>query len=243
MTSFMAYSRFYKQSSKLISGVIGQAKCCGSLIHQRSVRRRVRPQISTFDPARLVPEDYFDLSSRIAPNIKISTAPTPLNPYYDVRNRAYLPYPPGTRGFYYFHSDPSLPAAAAQIRFRVTPSPDPASFSEGKDLLRPSTLPWSLQILGLASDPPKPMLKELVKQGLVNTPLLEQCMAFYAKEPLSQYSHIATSLDDPFLVQFPVTVITFNTLGFRRMGKFILPFEKRNSLGIHDNKRTPLLSG
>ncbi|KAG5642201.1 hypothetical protein DXG03_003417 [Asterophora parasitica] len=63
------------------------------------------------------------------------------------KNREYsrARFPPSSRGFLYYHQDPSLPPTATEIRFRLTPTPDPTSFSTGSDLLYNSS-PWSIPL-------------------------------------------------------------------------------------------------
>jgi hypothetical protein len=63
---------------------------------------------------------------------------------------AITPFPPNTRGFFYFHLEDPLHPISAVLRFRITESADLASFERGRDLCLPSTseehIPWSFSI-------------------------------------------------------------------------------------------------
>lgn len=57
------------------------------------------------------------------------------------------PFPAGTSGFLYLHKPPAwAPQIAYELRFRVTKSSNPTSFSAGHDL-QYEGLPWSVPLL------------------------------------------------------------------------------------------------
>ena len=49
-------------------------------------------------------------------------------------------------GFLYYHQPPRAPPFAGEIRFRLTPSPEPTSFSAGVDLTNKSGTPWRISL-------------------------------------------------------------------------------------------------
>lgn len=128
------------------------------LLSQARDSRRI---VSTFRPQSLTTKDYLDLSNLSNPSIRVPQEVDTLgHSALDLLNRDYVAldygyakgkrvrFPDDTRGFLYYFLPPSAPPLAGQIRFRVTSSPHPASFSSGHDLKDPvTTLPiaWPLR--------------------------------------------------------------------------------------------------
>ncbi|KAG6873065.1 hypothetical protein C0995_003371 [Termitomyces sp. Mi166 len=108
--------------------------------------------ISTLDPSHLQPTDFIDLSNRTQPALRTSLNPPTVRTVlkYHKTIHSNLPFPPSTQGFLYMYTDPRLPILASQIRFRITPSNDPAQFASGTDLVDPHGEPWTLSALDLA---------------------------------------------------------------------------------------------
>lgn len=78
-----------------------------------------------------------------------------------------------TSGFFYFHREPNAPLLAAEIRFRLTDSSDPASFASGSDLLS-NGLPWLLPIFSLLKHDLVPLADILVRDGLLSDEFIRQ---------------------------------------------------------------------
>src|SRR4051812_26499937 len=124
--------------------------------------------ISTLDPERLLPSDYMDLSGHFNR--------TPLRKTELSYSGSPIPFPPNTRGFFYYHRDPALPPIAGQLRFRLTPKRDPASFAEGTDLLRTDFRPWGRSLLIMAAQRGYALiLARLLEDGLIDSELLGKC--------------------------------------------------------------------
>ncbi|KAJ7611725.1 hypothetical protein FB45DRAFT_315200 [Roridomyces roridus] len=103
--------------------------------------------ISSLTPANIQTADFFDLSSLRRPSICFPTTPddSEYQTYYEnspSRRGEIYPFPPDTRGFFYFAPQPGLGPLASSFRFRCTPTADPTSWDEGHDLLRSNGLPW-----------------------------------------------------------------------------------------------------
>ncbi|KAG5717515.1 hypothetical protein E4T56_gene6572 [Termitomyces sp. T112] len=102
--------------------------------------------ISTLDPCRLQSSDFVVLSDRK----RVYIRGHPESPesakvaYFHDASQGHLPFPPDTHGFFYMHINPRLPLLSGQIRFRITPSSDPAQFENGTDLLSLSGEPWNI---------------------------------------------------------------------------------------------------
>ena len=77
-----------------------------------------------------------------------------------------LTYPAHMKAFLYYYMSPKKPRISGEVRLRVTPKSDAASFKWGSDLLLPNGQPWSRPLLFL----PKyyfPLYEKLREEGLV----------------------------------------------------------------------------
>ncbi|KDQ60099.1 hypothetical protein JAAARDRAFT_595724 [Jaapia argillacea MUCL 33604] len=136
-------------------------------------------KLRTLDPNKLTPADFVDISSRknfsvkgpVLPDGKASQSPV-LFFRMGMRSRC-QPFPPNTRGFFYFYHDPDAPKLLSSIRFRLTESKDPASFSAGRDLRYSNQVPWHIYLAALALHPGYAVYKSLLlKDSLVPPDLL-----------------------------------------------------------------------
>ncbi|KAI0064514.1 hypothetical protein BV25DRAFT_1822876 [Artomyces pyxidatus] len=99
--------------------------------------------IRTLDPKRLQREDFVDLSHRLRRGYgipSVSSNAMAVCGYTSSEKRD--PFPGGTRGFFYYHPPTPPDTILGEVRFRVTASDDPASFSTGSDLIGPGARPW-----------------------------------------------------------------------------------------------------
>ncbi|KAG6838536.1 hypothetical protein H0H87_002787, partial [Tephrocybe sp. NHM501043] len=130
----------------------------------------------TLDPSEMRASQYIDCSNAFG-----KTVWTQVGPEMRVKfvHRGRSRFPPNTHGFLYLHYDPLLPPLAFQVRFRLTPSHDPALFAEGKDLMRdPDGLQWNIKSMQIATTPGYAGLKKLllstgpkeISQALSNLP-------------------------------------------------------------------------
>ncbi|KAJ7174355.1 hypothetical protein C8R46DRAFT_88833 [Mycena filopes] len=159
-------------------------------------------RFSTLDPARLKPSDYVDLSS---------------SPYYvthgDVKRayyylsylliqRAPIPFPPRTSGFFYYHRPDRLPLAASGIRFRLA-SVSPRSFIHGRDLLLPDGTPWEVPLRAMSASHRASHLKTLlVRDGLITTEQLLQSAVLFPRGIDRGDRKVLHRFDQPFSVKF-----------------------------------------
>jgi hypothetical protein len=132
------------------------------------------------------------------------------------------PFPEGTQGFLYYHlPKDGAPPTASELRFRVTPTNDPASFAQGSDLLHPNGLPWGIPLLAMVANlgavPAKkyqPIKALLIDTGLVTPDFLEMCatMVDGTNRHLHRNSRIIHSLDQPFHIKLDATYLEFYIL-------------------------------
>lgn len=191
--------------------------CSVSLIHDDFLQtcRKIGSHthyITTFDSTHLRPSDFLDLSSKTCTvvhaadklgNVDMEHKPCTLR--YGHLKR----FPAEAAGFLYYHSHPDLPAAS-EVRFRITPTADPAAWASGRDLLRTDGTPWSFPTIFLAQAEHERVKRHvqsyagfwsvLQRDGLVSDALRRQCHALitaseHSFHPTSRFYH---SLDQLF---------------------------------------------
>lgn len=145
--------------------------------------------VSTLRPQSLTSEDYLDLSHHTQVSFYIPPEAALLgrstfgasNPglsqltYHTQRKEPYhTPFPAGTHGFLYYFLPPFAPPLAGEVRFRITSSQDPSSFSSGHDLRHPvTTLPLSWSLRRIVSSTFRQRLESLLLyDGLVTPEVL-----------------------------------------------------------------------
>ncbi|KAG6917283.1 hypothetical protein DXG01_003124 [Tephrocybe rancida] len=107
-----------------------------------------RTRFSTLNPRRLLVSDFLNLSNTFNKSVyHVSDPVQSLLHWYS--GGGVLPFPPATQGFLYLHHNPSFPPLAAEIRFRLVPSGDPALFETGEDLFGHNDEVWKIPVLHL----------------------------------------------------------------------------------------------
>ncbi|KAF5377847.1 hypothetical protein D9615_006724 [Tricholomella constricta] len=164
----------------------------------RPLKQRIKPtsrRIQTFNRDLLTVSDFVDLSHLDQPSIKLYTGSARFT--YLSSRLSKKPFPPNTRGFLYWHHDPSLPPTAGGIRFRLGDEADPNLFSTGTDLLYPNAMPWTIHLLSLACGSDYGSMKaQLIAERLVDAASFESLEKGTAHHNWnSTYIH---KLDQPF---------------------------------------------
>ncbi|TBU36608.1 hypothetical protein BD309DRAFT_975485 [Dichomitus squalens] len=148
----------------------------------RGLRTRI---IRTLDPAKLTAGDYIDFSLQLACAVNPALRDVSVigTSEHSVTTAVRLKalgwghngrYPPDTRGFLYYFLPPHSPPLAGEIRFRRTPSSDPAGFAAGSDLLVSDGSVWRLPLFKIAVYKLlHPLLPLLRQDGLVSQKTLE----------------------------------------------------------------------
>ncbi|EJF56131.1 hypothetical protein DICSQDRAFT_175189 [Dichomitus squalens LYAD-421 SS1] len=152
---------------------------------ERPKRRQKLRKIRTLDPTKLAPSDYVDFSMLRQPKVQLLAQ----SPDFNDASNALLgrlsatinargirdgKFPPNTAGFLYYHIPPYSPPLAGELRFRITPAPDPASFYEGSDLLTEYGIPWKIPLLHMTDKKGYTRLQTLLlRDGLVTPQLLD----------------------------------------------------------------------
>ncbi|KAJ7119655.1 hypothetical protein C8R44DRAFT_788626 [Mycena epipterygia] len=136
--------------------------------------------LSTLNPAYLQHADYTSLSYQVNPSISFLPRTLSFPVRFAKKDGTQEPFPEGTRGFFYYYSAPHLPQMAGGVRFRITSSGHPSSFSKGFDLLHEG-LPWQIPLLNIASTIGQTLHSilrdQLLNEGLVTSQDLDHCLA------------------------------------------------------------------
>ncbi|KAF9466179.1 hypothetical protein BDZ94DRAFT_1319807 [Collybia nuda] len=106
-------------------------------------------------------------------------------------------------GFLYYHLPPGLPAIAGEIRLRLTPTSDPASWDQGHDVRRSRGDIWSLSILDILQEKRlEPLLEKLISEGHVTPEVLARCKTLSHTFDRRPFQHVLYGLSQPFFVDF-----------------------------------------
>ena len=110
-----------------------------------------------------------------------------------------IPYPPGTKGFFYYHQPPALPPLAGELRFRIC---DTASqFANGKDLEVNSGQPWRVTLHSISKSSIYSYLRDLLlEEGLVDPQLVADLARLRGSGRQSTAAISLYDIDQPFIV-------------------------------------------
>lgn len=126
------------------------------------------PSVRTLRPDRLKTSDFVDLSGRTIVQMSLADSDGDSHHRFTYTQSKKLSqkrfFPIGSHGFLYCHT---VDGQAQEIRFRVTPSDDPRTFSAGRDMELPSGLPWSIHMGSLTSGKPG-LARMLVTDGYLD---------------------------------------------------------------------------
>ncbi|KAF6759433.1 hypothetical protein DFP72DRAFT_1166878 [Ephemerocybe angulata] len=181
--------------------------------HEVPHRRRspVTRVVTNLDPGCLKTSDIVDLHGPLQPRVTVGAATSTFEYFCDT------PFPPGSRGFLYYHSRQGQAACAGDIRFRVivdvgSPSALPADlFSSGRDLLNHTGYrPWRIHMTQLYTVQRYDAIRRLLQsQGLISAAQDRE-----AEKQLSGLNCRATgqstiidTISDTFVIQLPTSTI------------------------------------
>jgi hypothetical protein len=165
----------------------------------------------------LVGQETFDVSHMNRVRI-----PDSLFPVFGVGYTARIPFPPGTKGVFYYHQPPALPPIAGGIRFRICDSV--SQFANGKDLDVAIGEPWNIPLINIVkASCYKETLAHLLKEGLIDHGLVADIenIAGEAKKNQKRGTTIY-DIDQPFVVNLSASAIRLrlNTRSCLRIVRF-----------------------
>ena len=177
----------------------------------------VRRILSTLCPT---PADFLSLSGKKWPRLMLPRfGSVQLNYGSDNETRRWMPFPPDSHGFLYYHTPPKAPPFAGEIRFRC--SSDPDSFHDGKDLLSLEQTPWSIPLYDLVNRTSYTVLRnQLIHDGLISPQMLEK----WAKENLphgperSRAGSVLYYFHQPFFHRFDKHFLSFYAVTGKKIG-------------------------
>ena len=135
-------------------------------------------------------------------------------------------FPALARGFLYYKLPALAPPHAGQIRFRITPSSDPASFVDGYDLPHSvNPLPWSILLRRVVH--PRyyiALLSQLRHDGLVAEEDVGELICLRPNKPVSDVAHSLYACREPFWLRFGTTTSTFEILTTTEDGLLVVEY-------------------
>ncbi|KAF5377835.1 hypothetical protein D9615_006720 [Tricholomella constricta] len=174
-------------------------------------------RIQTLNWELLTASDFVDVSHLRQPSIRLHTGSARIA-YMASSIQNKKPFPPNTRGFLYWHHDPSLPPTNAGIRLRLVPEPDPTLFSTGTDLLYPNAMPWSIDLVKLACNRTYASIKaKLIAERFVDTASIESLEKGTANHRWN--STFIHKLDQPFELDLTRHLNIIHIISPTRSGK------------------------
>jgi len=126
----------------------------------------MRP-LNTLNSERLVHmgQEVFDISRYVKANICHGD----LNCSIDYTSR--FPFPPGAKGFFYYHQPPALPPMAGEMRFRICG--DTSQFAYRRDLEVESGRPWNIPLINIVKVGNYKVIRDLLlDEGFVDHELV-----------------------------------------------------------------------
>ena len=120
---------------------------------------------------------------------------------------------------------PEKPRIAGELRLRVTPTDDPASFKSGSDLLFTNGLPWSRPLCILPRLYP-PLYEKLREERLVPDDLDTILSTLPTTSFKYRRTQLLYTLNDPFIVDFSSSDLAFFVIteqGIENI-RFLRPF-------------------
>ncbi|TFK45342.1 hypothetical protein OE88DRAFT_1669364 [Heliocybe sulcata] len=109
--------------------------------------------LRTLNQTRIDAEDIADIAGRASVSVHFPLVPAEcrLRMHYSRSGGGrYIPFPPDSHGFLYWHLDPDAPPVSGQVRFRNSAPSDPATFPSGRDLQLPDGRIWNISLFDIA---------------------------------------------------------------------------------------------
>ncbi|TFK53887.1 hypothetical protein OE88DRAFT_1625265 [Heliocybe sulcata] len=140
-----------------------------------------------------------------------------------------MSFPLDSRGFFYWHLESDAPPILGQVRFRTTRSPDPATFSTGRDLQLPNGRVWHISLFEIARRPRYSCLRaQLLSEDLVTEQMLDTALQISASYGAGLHHPGAGSLliwkfGQRFLVNLPNMGVSLWVIGSSAVERLLLP--------------------
>ena len=142
----------------------------------------------------------------------------------------FLPYPPDIKPFLYYFTLPEKSRISGELRLRVIPRDDPASFESGYDLLGYNGSPWSRPLCALRRRY-IPLYEKLREEKLVSDEL-DSLISTFPTSLFRQYhrGRELYSINDTFIVDFSKRDLKFTVITEQDVETLLLTKQ------FHDNR-------
>lgn len=225
-----------------------QVRCARpGLVFVRSIKQ-IR-YILTFDPVKLQAEcrKVHDISNKKILLLRFRTVGGPSSVQFrflatkDANNLTQdIPFPPKSRGVFYYHLDPQLPPISGGIRFRLCDSLE--KFYQSEDLRIKNEKPWDIPLIRIAyTDNFRGLARFLVEEGLVEKKLIQDLRQL--KTPSRFVGLYLYDLTQPFVIDLETTAFTIHLITRKTFSSTLLvsPFYN-SSKGCSPYSGTPSAS-
>lgn len=167
--------------------------------------------------------------------------------YSKDRHGVDVPFPKSTRGFFYYHRPTGTTPTAGHIRFRITQSADPASWSSGRDLYLPNGYVWKKQLMTIIGTHPKlsALRTLLLADKLISPELVAKCEQIVAWRRQICPNVLLNGLEQPFWTSFSAhdrgqfAIIGRDEHKYARMRSFFRDLRSQPSLDPYSGKGLP----
>ncbi|KZV71161.1 hypothetical protein PENSPDRAFT_650915 [Peniophora sp. CONT] len=187
------------------------------------------PVVQTFHPKRLQSSDYLDLSLQTRYSLLVrnpSSAPgsPPRRVQMQYQTTPPTPFPPDTRGFFYYSAD-------GMLRFRLAESSSPTDFAKGRDLELPNGVPWRIDARRINTFAKWSPIRDLILSSPISA--TSTTTRGYAPQvhdgmnPVPARANVIAGFGEPFLFNF---AIANTSMYVRRPDGELHAFKFRNPL-------------
>ncbi|KAI9066289.1 hypothetical protein FKP32DRAFT_1589807 [Trametes sanguinea] len=169
----------------------------------------------TLSPTSLKESDLVDLSNRVyhmdMSDYGISASRSAIYYTYNTVTKTGTPFPPGTRGFFYWKKFAKSHRMSGELRFRIASDASEESFTLGRDLIGPDEFLWRIPAVTILSLFP-PLLEQLKADGYLSERHIQPFRKELARfvwgdlpkmgDPVLSVGSIKGMYTDPFLFNF-----------------------------------------
>jgi hypothetical protein len=178
-------------------------------------------KVSTLNPSECRTQDILDLSEVREKYLSLEGLPRVCNCRFAYKwlydrtmgKTLLIPFPPGSKGIFYFNDRSSVHPVAGDVRFRVLPVDEVEDwssvnmadlFARGHDLVDHSGLqPWRIALMHILRSGPAPLRDFMRAKGYISSAAEEEMRRFAstgAKLGSCKAEHIVERVTDPFIL-------------------------------------------
>ncbi|KAJ3545684.1 hypothetical protein NMY22_g2333 [Coprinellus aureogranulatus] len=227
----------------------------------------ITAQLSTLDPLNLTNKDIVDLSGRVycyctvkgPGGVRLGKTHLTYRSFgrKDAKGSTGLPFPPATRGVFYFHDRTNIHPVAGDVRFRAFPPGSVQNsddihdlFVKGHDLLDHTGLaPWHISLLSVIYWKRPGFYTSLKNSGYITDEAEEEVerlrLACSSKGNASSglKSQIVERFTDPFIMDLSLWAVSMVFLAKEGIIPHSLPVRAITTVNVKSSPQQPTYSG